>query len=87
MIPRRPHTQRVLAALRASPVVGVLGARQIRKTTLARQLARTHPGAVHWFDLEDPRDLALLVDPMPAPEELSGLVVLDDIAAEVKPLR
>lgn len=58
------------------PVVGVLGARQVGKTTLARSLAGPDAPV---FDLEDPRDVARLTDPMQALEPLRGLVVLDEI--------
>ena len=56
------------------PVVALVGPRQCGKTTLARQL-----GAAHHFDLEDPRDLEALRNPMLALESLEGLVVLDEI--------
>lgn len=58
------------------PVVGLLGARQIGKTTLARSLAGADAAR---FDLEDPRDVARLTDPMRALEPLRGLVILDEI--------
>lgn len=56
------------------PVVALVGPRQCGKTTLARQL-----GAAHHFDLEDPRDLEALRNPMLALESLSGLIVLDEV--------
>jgi predicted AAA+ superfamily ATPase len=61
-------------ALKRAPVVGLLGARQVGKSTLARQLAPEH-----FYDLEDPRELARLGDPMAELEPLKGLVVLDEI--------
>lgn len=64
--------------LRRSPVVALLGARQVGKSTLAKQLAATG-GESHRFDLENPRDLARLEDPLGALESLTGLVVLDEI--------
>ena len=60
------------------PVVAVVGARQVGKTTLARQLVDDAPEAVS-FDLEDPRDLARLDDPMLALDHLRGWVVIDEI--------
>ena len=48
------------ARLRRSPVVAILGARQVGKTTLARALARKRGDHVTFFDLEDPLDLARL---------------------------
>jgi predicted AAA+ superfamily ATPase len=59
-------------------VVALLGARQVGKTTLARQVAAERRG-VTFFDLENPADLARLSDPMLALEGLKGLVVLDEI--------
>jgi predicted AAA+ superfamily ATPase len=65
--------------LRENPVVAVLGARQVGKTTLARQLVSRRKGESHFFDLEQPQDLARLDEPMLALESLRGLVVLDEI--------
>jgi predicted AAA+ superfamily ATPase len=59
--------------------VAVLGARQIGKTTLARQIAAASARSVTFFDLEDPRDQARLAEPMLALEGLSGLVILDEV--------
>jgi predicted AAA+ superfamily ATPase len=61
------------------PVVGIIGARQVGKTTLARQLAAGDFDKVTIFDLEDPRDLARLTDPMLVLRDLRGLVVIDEI--------
>jgi len=66
--------------LRADPVVGLLGARQVGKTTLARELAGRRRGAGHFFALESSADLArLTADPLLALPPLRGLVVLDEI--------
>ena len=65
--------------LRQSPVVALLGARQVGKTTLARQVASAWRGPVTQFDLEDPRDVAQLIDPMLVLADCRGLVVLDEI--------
>jgi predicted AAA+ superfamily ATPase len=61
------------------PVVGILGARQVGKTTLARELAALRPEPATFFDLEDPADLARLAEPMLALRNLRGLVVIDEI--------
>lgn len=61
------------------PVVGVIGARQVGKTTLARALVHEAPDPARLFDLEDPRDQARLQDPMLALKDLQGYVVLDEI--------
>lgn len=74
MIPR-PTDQAQLAALMAAfPVTAILGPRQSGKTTLAHEFA-----ADHFFDLESPRDLAMLAEPQLALESLSGLIVIDEI--------
>ena len=64
--------------LKSAPVVALLGPRQCGKTTLARQFAEFRQ-EVHFFDLEDPTDLAVLENPKLALQDLSGLVVLDEI--------
>ena len=78
-IPRKHHLARVRLLLDEFPVVALLGARQVGKTTLARQLAAAHTDPVAWFDLEDPADLARLDDPGLELRPLRGLVVLDEI--------
>src|SRR5260221_14309602 len=65
--------------LRIHRVVALLGARQVGKTTLARQIAAAWRGPTTFFDLEDPRHLARLAEPMLALGERRGLVVLDEI--------
>ena len=60
-------------------MVALLGARQVGKTTLAHMVAARRGGAVHWYDLESPRDLARLEQPLTELEGLTGLVVLDEI--------
>ena len=79
MIQRTVHTEAVEARLANYPVVGILGARQVGKTTLARSLAKRWEGAVSFFDLEDPRNLARLSEPELVLPDLKGLVVLDEI--------
>ena len=82
MLKRLQHLGSLVLALRRNPVVGILGARQVGKTTLARLVAKrvARPGLqAHWFDLEDPEHLALMQDPKLALGPLKGLVVLDEI--------
>ena len=85
---RQHHLRRLTLLLRESPVVALLGARQIGKSTLARQLVAARRGATTWFDLENAADLARLVDPGIELRPLRGLVVLDEIQRlpEVFPL-
>lgn len=77
MIPRDQLTEQVRRALGRSQVVAVLGPRQCGKTTLARQFVS--PDAPGYFDLENPRDLARLAEPMSALENLRGIVVIDEV--------
>ena len=69
----------VQTALGRFPVVGIIGARQAGKTTLARAIAKRQLGPVTHFDLEDTADLARLADPRLALGDLHGLVILDEI--------
>jgi predicted AAA+ superfamily ATPase len=79
MLSRPRHVERVVTLLRDFPVVAVLGARQVGKTTLAGQVADRLRGGVTRFDLESERDVARLSDAGLALGRLRGLVVLDEI--------
>jgi predicted AAA+ superfamily ATPase len=78
-IPRPEHIAALEGRLRRFPVVALLGARQIGKTTLARELAGRFRGDSTLFDLERAADVALLDDPELALRDLRGLVVLDEV--------
>jgi uncharacterized protein len=73
------HLREVGAALKRNQVVALVGPRQTGKTTLARQLAAETHKTVHWFDLENPNDLAALSQPALTLPPLKGLVILDEI--------
>ncbi len=76
----RPRHQRELAKLlKRSPVVAILGARQVGKTTIARTLAGRVSKRITTFDLEDPGDVKRLGDPGLALRTLKGLVMLDEV--------
>lgn len=79
MIARHRHRKAVVRLLDNFPVVAILGARQVGKTTLAQQIMKTRKGPAERFDLEDSADLARLKDPRLALSGLRGLVVLDEI--------
>jgi hypothetical protein len=79
MILRKHHLELLKRQLSNFPVVAMLGARQVGKTTLARQLEQDWVGAKRHFDLEDPDDQARLADPAFVLRELKGLVVLDEV--------
>jgi predicted AAA+ superfamily ATPase len=76
-ITRQALTDRVRTALKRSRAVALVGPRQVGKTTLARGLVAAD--SARYFDLESPRDLERLDEPMTALEALSGLVVIDEI--------
>lgn len=78
-IQRRVEVAQVLHALRSFPVVGLVGPRQVGKSTLAQDVGRAWKTAVHHFDLENPRHLSRLQNPLEALEPLRGLIVLDEI--------
>ena len=79
MIPRLTHVRALRALLRRFPVVALIGARQVGKTTLARQLVASRRTRTTVFDLERRSDLARLASPELALGPLRGLVVLDEI--------
>jgi predicted AAA+ superfamily ATPase len=79
MISRMIHLERVTKLLKQFPVVAILGARQIGKTTLAGEIQRTWKSPCHAFDLERQADLSRLADAELALVGLKGLIVLDEI--------
>ena len=79
MVPRVAHRRTVSRLLEQSPVVAILGARQVGKTTLALEVAKRRRGPSMVFDLEHPQDRAALADPLRVLEPLRGLVVLDEV--------
>ena len=78
-IQRTAYLNTLRQRLAENPVVALVGPRQVGKTTLARMLADSWPGAVHAFDLESPADLARLTHPELALRPLEGLVILDEV--------
>ena len=78
LLSRSYHLRMVDRLFETFPIVAVLGARQVGKSTLARLHARRH-GSGSILDLEDPEELRRLQDPGLVLRELRGLVVLDEI--------
>jgi predicted AAA+ superfamily ATPase len=76
---RSSEIAKARSLLELFPVVGILGPRQVGKTTLSREIADGWDGSASIFDLENPVDTARLADPMLALSSLRGLVVLDEI--------
>ena len=79
MIERKEELRIVKRLLKQNPIVGIVGARQVGKTTLARLLAKQRPRPVVYYDLENPEDLARLADPMLVLKRHKGLVIIDEI--------
>lgn len=78
IIKRTQYLSKLDFLLKNNPVVALIGPRQVGKTTLAKLMAKRFELST-FFDLEDPRDLARLADPMMALDTLSGLVIIDEI--------
>src|SRR5262249_20353476 len=77
MIDRPQLMARLQQALKRSRVVALLGPRQCGKTTLARQIVDI--SSPNYFGLESPAGLERLVQPMSALQDLTGVVVIDEV--------
>jgi predicted AAA+ superfamily ATPase len=82
MIARLDYRQRVEKALTRNPIVALLGARQVGKTTLAREFVPLD--SANYLDLEDPFVTDLMENPMTALQGLRGLVVIDEAQRQPK---
>lgn len=82
-VDRGTYIERIRERFRNSPVVALLGPRQVGKTTLARMYRRSLEAEsrreANYLDLENPLDLARLESPMLALQDLKGLVVIDEV--------
>jgi predicted AAA+ superfamily ATPase len=74
LIDRKTDRATLAKLMSVFAVTAILGPRQCGKTTLARTLV-----ADSYFDLENPQDLARLEQPQLALEDLTGLIVIDEI--------
>jgi len=75
----RRLTQKVVDGLESYPVVALLGARQVGKSTLAKKISSGFQDAVY-LDLESPRDINKLQDPEAFFElNKDSLICLDEI--------
>ena len=79
MIDRQREVKTLVALLKRYRIVGIIGARQVGKTTLARYLIQHAHRNAAFYDLENPEDAARLTDPMLALKGLKGIVVIDEI--------
>ena len=80
---RTKYLQKIDNAFDINPICAILGPRQCGKTTLANAYAtaiqKQQHNHVHFFDLENPTDLARLENPMLTLTELNGLIIIDEI--------
>jgi len=79
VIRRARELKSLRGLLKRHPAVAIVGARQVGKTTLARQFAADWSGPVTFLDLENPSHLSRLDDPLLALRGLKGLVVIDEV--------
>ena len=77
MIPRPTPISQIEDSFQIHPVTALLGPRQCGKTTLARFMAKQEPTT--FYDLENPVDIQRLSAPMQALQDLSGMVVIDEV--------
>lgn len=70
--------EKIQFLFKSHPVVAILGPRQVGKTTLSEMFAEEDL-EVHKYDLEDPKDLKRLENPMLVLEKQQGLIIIDEI--------
>jgi predicted AAA+ superfamily ATPase len=78
---RRKYLKNIGMHFRVHPACAILGPRQVGKTTLAKMfLEHDSPANFHFFDLENPLDLARIENPMLALSKLTDkLIIIDEV--------
>lgn len=76
---RPAFVEKIERAFRTHPIVAILGPRQCGKTTLSHLYVDEKGSKTHFFDLEDPADIAILENPKTALSDLEGLIIIDEI--------
>lgn len=78
---RNHYLDKIVQQLRVHAACGLLGPRQVGKTTLAKEFSKKYyPDSVYFFDLENPYDLAQLENPMlTLSQVVQDLVVIDEV--------
>jgi len=70
----------ITESLQYFPVVGIIGPRQVGKTTIAKEISKTIKKETLYIDLENPRDIAKLQDPVLYFEaHTDKCIILDEI--------
>lgn len=73
----------IIELLSFFPAVGIIGPRQVGKTTLAKEISNQLKSSLVYLDLENPRDLAKLADPVLFFENnIDSCIILDEIQRE-----
>ena len=76
----RDSASRIIASLNSFPIVGLLGARQVGKTTLAKKIRSTYKKKTIYLDLELTTDLLKLNEPeLYLKQHENELVIIDEI--------
>lgn len=80
MIKRDHLLKEIKEAFKYHKIVGLIGPRQVGKTTLAKAFIKSSKiKDVHFFDLEDPTDYDLFENEKLLLEPLEGLIVIDEV--------
>ncbi|MFH1233171.1 MAG: ATP-binding protein [Patescibacteria group bacterium] len=75
LIKRNLDFQNIQKLINSFPITAIIGPRQCGKTFLVRRNMHYD----HYFDMENPRDAASLVNAQLTLEELKGLIIIDEI--------
>ena len=80
LIYRNSALKELTKKLKNNPIVAILGPSQCVKTTLAKLFSRNQEQEkCHFFDLENPIDLAKLDNPLINLQDLDGYVIIDEV--------
>ncbi len=80
LIKREILLREVKEAFRYHKIVGLIGPRQVGKTTLAKYFVKLLKiKNIHFFDLEDPTDYDLFENEKLLLEPLEGIIVIDEV--------
>ena len=77
---KRIIEDKLLKTIQNFPVTGIIGPRQVGKTTIAKELANMINMSSIYLDLENPRDQIKLSDPVLFFEShINDCIILDEI--------
>ena len=79
MIKREIFVKRINDQFNVHRIVAILGPRQCGKTSIAKEICGPEIKRSHYFDLENRTDLERLANPQLVLEQLTGLIVIDEI--------